>query len=205
MTDPLFSLCEEILLSEIGVIPQSSTCSLHGRESWQRLSEESGVPNGCLGVYFPRNLSANVLEESEYLPINILHEYFGHGLFCEHSEIGKKLVLLEKELEGIEHKIRASDSEGSPHIIVRSGKPFFEEYTKKRAETISFMQQTYKFYEGFALWMEHYLAGAIGKSKMFDEKLGQFITPYQKGLFLDQLAFSEQHSNGSLFDMMGFY
>jgi hypothetical protein len=204
MTDFLISRCNEILLSEIGIAPEKSVYRLHDNDSWKRLSEDSGMPDGCLGVYFPRDLSANVREDSEYLPINMMHEYFGHGLFCEYSEPGKKLVRLEKELEGIEYNIRVSSEDSSPHIQVSRDNPFFEEYLRKRDETFSVMLRTYPLYEGFALWMEHYLAQAIASAEMFDEKLERFITPYQKGLFTTQLAFCEKHGKNALLDRIGF-
>jgi len=31
-------------------------------------------------------------------PLTLFHEYFGHGLFCERTQIGQRLVNLEKEL-----------------------------------------------------------------------------------------------------------
>ncbi|MBU2615933.1 MAG: hypothetical protein KKC19_02410, partial [Nanoarchaeota archaeon] len=47
------------------------------------------------GIYLPRNQTAVVQEDNT---LSLFHEYFGHGLYCEQSLTGIKLVDLEKSL-----------------------------------------------------------------------------------------------------------
>ena len=65
---------------------------MYDQKNWKRLIEQRCAPKEIEGLFIPGTLSAHVNLESEYLIPNIFHEYFGHGLFCENTLLGKTLI-----------------------------------------------------------------------------------------------------------------
>lgn len=57
-----------------------------------------GLNSNSSGIYLPRNQTAIIPSDLEITPLSLFHEYFGHGLYCEQSLAGRKLVDLEKRL-----------------------------------------------------------------------------------------------------------
>jgi len=45
----------------------------------------------------PKSLTARLRKDSEFLDVNLLHEYFGHGTYIEHSIPGMEIQRLEDE------------------------------------------------------------------------------------------------------------
>ena len=98
---------ERVLLQEFKVIPERSTYVLH--QDWDTFLAKTGTTVRPHGIYLPRMFSANLNVNSPYLLVNLLHEYFGHGLFCEYSFIGQRIVSNEERLMEIEKEILSLD------------------------------------------------------------------------------------------------
>ena len=81
----LVNASNEILKSEFKIIPKISKYKIHHSDSWIGFLRDTGAHPDSHGVYIPRSLSAHLKGYSEFLQVNLFHEFFGHGLFCEHA------------------------------------------------------------------------------------------------------------------------
>jgi hypothetical protein len=194
---------EEVLLSEFRIKPERSTYTAHS--DWNGFVNTTGSHPGSHGVYLPRDLSAHLQESSEYLHVNLLHEYFGHGLFCEHTIPGQRIVSLEQALAETEKEmLNISALQAVQRFQVDERNPYFERYKKQREETEQFFSQNIHNYEGFAMWLEHFLSNATNKEDLFDKKMDELVHPDYKKLFEQFLSFSEQNGNFALIAQLGF-
>lgn len=201
--EKLIREAEEIVFSEFGILPEKSTYDIHG--DWHDFAERTGSHPDSHGVYFPRDLSAHVKEGSEYLPVNLMHEYLGHGLYCEHSVPGRKIVALEKELEDIEKEILAV--EGLPkkiHFQISSENPYFDDYKAKKDELENHFIQNIQVYEGFAMWLENHLAEKTGYENMFAKKMDRLVHDDYGRLLQHFSDYSDADGNLRLLEAVGF-
>ncbi len=81
---------------EFGLSVEESRLKLYSAEDWPRFCRANGFDGRSDGIYVPRSHTAYAKAESEALIPTVFHEYFGHGLFCEHSSIGKRLAEIEE-------------------------------------------------------------------------------------------------------------
>jgi hypothetical protein len=75
---------------------RTSLCQI-SNVKWDEFARRRGLNPNSSGVYLPRSQTAAIKDESV---LGIFHEYFGHGLYCEQSLIGRRLVELEEYLPG---------------------------------------------------------------------------------------------------------
>lgn len=198
--DQLLSECSEILESEFGITPESSTYNLYSEEEWRDFLAKTNSDEESLGVYLPRSQSAHLKEDSEFLPVNLIHEYFGHGLFCEYSSIGRKIVALEQQLAETEKKMLGLEQfPENSHFTIDETNPYFEEYKNQREELAEFLGQNIQYYEGFAMWLEGYLAHSTGHGALFDRKMSEVVHPDYKRLFEQFKSFEEQYGRFTIF------
>ena len=196
---------EEILLSEFKIKPEESYYKVYQDDEWKFFLNKIGAKPDVHGVYLPRDLSANVGGSSKYFKINLLHEYFGHGLFCEHALPGQKIVSLEKNLARIESKMQSEDgSLNQNHFQVDETNPYFVSYRKQREELEKFFYSNLHNYEGFAMWLEHFLSKNTNHEEMFEQKMDRLVHPDYEELFEKFLSFSEQYGNFALIAQLGF-
>lgn len=194
---------EEVLLSEFRIKPERSNYTVHS--DWNGFVNGTGSHPDSHGVYLPRDLSAHLKESSEFLAVNLLHEYFGHGLFCEHAISGQRIVSLEKALEKTEKEmLNVSELPAHQKFQVDETNPFFEKYKSQREELQQFFSQNVHNYEGFAMWLEHFLSKATNKEVLFEQKMDELVHPDYKKLFEKFFSFSEQNGNFALFAQLGF-
>lgn len=188
----LLQECSEILVSDFKIQPIASTYSIYPKEMWNTFLQQTGSSNGCQGVYFPLSQSAHLLEDTELLPVNFFHEYFGHGLFCEYAMAGQEIVRREQMYA---------------HVPSPQAKQDLEQ----------FAQHNYLLYEGFAMWMESYLARTAKHASLFEKKLeglvhadnrrilDQFLTYEQRfGLFalMAHAGFPKEYNASTLKDLL---
>ena len=95
--DSLLQDASAFIEEEFGLGVDESGLKLYSAENWSRFCEVNDFDAESEGIYVPKSLTAYAKVDSEELVSNIFHEYFGHGLFCEYSSIGKKLVEIEQE------------------------------------------------------------------------------------------------------------
>ncbi len=79
-----------------GVIPSKSKYYFYNKD-WSSFLKNNGLNVFSEGVFLPHNLSAHINFKSPFFISNFLHEYFGHGIFYEHSILGKKIVFYSKK------------------------------------------------------------------------------------------------------------
>ena len=77
-------------------------------DDWHRFCCINGFELKSTGLYVPKTYTAYVRNDTESLESDIFHEFFGHGLFCEKSLIGKELAERLKHYES-----RTKDEEES--------------------------------------------------------------------------------------------
>ncbi len=134
------------------------------------------------GLYVPKSQIAYVNSESLFLVAKIFHELFGHGLFCEHSSIGKNLISIIEQ-NGNEKK-----------FLYGSVKP---------EQTFGICTKNIGNYEGFATWLEFLLCRETGNEEIGKEKKEKLPKEYAKLLeyFLDT---EEKISRFGLLAQLGF-
>ena len=79
----------------LGYKPEQTSLEKISESQWNEFSKTRGLNPNSSGVYLPRNQKSIIREEN---PLSLFHEYFGHGLYCEQSLTGRRLVELEKKL-----------------------------------------------------------------------------------------------------------
>lgn len=129
----------EILEDKFNIIPVESKLFLH--ENIDDFLKNLRSKN-AKSVFLPSTLSAHA-------PNNqldcIVHEYFGHGTFCEHSKYGKMLVENERK---------------------------FQTMSKKELGEALFLQdQLYTYFEGHALWTEDFLLRSLDQEEILNKRL----------------------------------
>lgn len=90
--DSLLQDASSFIQSEFNLKLQKSRLKPYSLDSWQAFCQANGFDVNSEGLYVPASYSAYVKTDSPVLVSNIFHELYGHGLFVEHSSIGKKLI-----------------------------------------------------------------------------------------------------------------
>jgi hypothetical protein len=141
-------------MEEYQIMPIVSKQVYYSFVEWVKYCKSRNENPYCLeGQYSTTNLTAHI-KKSEFVTLNYLHEYMGHGSFAEHSKTGKEFARYEQRLT--------------------LGENVREEYVKM-------FQSKYTLYEGFALWLEHKLALEIGLDNLV-EKRHRLIHPALRDL-----------------------
>lgn len=176
----LCSVCASIVGSELGFFHQKSRYRIYEALEWEEfLRKISSNQNKRLGVYLPRTLSAHLKKDTEFLLLTFIHEFFGHGIFCEHSKIGRRIVSYEAELAGIEKQIFGVDELVlDTHFELEPSNPYYAQYRLLREEFRRFCDEHHDTYEGFGYWMEQYLAQKLGQNALFQQKKIGTPIPY---------------------------
>ena len=133
---------------EFGLEISESQLKHYSKEQWKEFCNANGFEKKCDGVYIPKSLIAYVNESSKFIVSDSFHEYFGHGLFCEHSIIGQELVKSEQKGEDSYKYLFDINT------IITSG------LTRRNIDN----------YEGFATWMEALLCKETGNNKIWEMK-----------------------------------
>lgn len=131
------------------------------QNKWNYFCSDSNLNQNSSGIYFPRNQTAIVPKDNK---LSLFHEYFGHGLFCEQSLIGRNLIDLEKKLMDEERQ------------KFENKKFTLEDLKKFRHQNDTFRQlQEFKnknleLYEGFAIFSEFILSREFNLMSFFEDK-----------------------------------
>jgi hypothetical protein len=193
MLDRLISKNEKILEEKFRIKPELTSYKTYNNKDWLNFCNSRNSSNKAEGIFLPRTLSANVLKDSEYFETNFNHEYFGHGFFCEYSLTGKELVQKEKELESLEKKILNLDKlPKNKKISIDDTNPYFDIYASKKNELTAFVNNNLYLYEGFAIWMEYFLAKQNSDLEIFNKKFDN-LDIYLKKSFENMKTFEENY------------
>ncbi|MEA3514105.1 MAG: nucleotidyltransferase domain-containing protein [Nanoarchaeota archaeon] len=144
--------------SEFNLQLNKSELKQYSPENWQKFCQTNGFDAKSEGLYVPQSYSAYVNINSPALISNRFHEYFGHGLFCEHSHIGKKLV-----------EIVQNDGNGDK---------FLNDEINPQVQSLGLCKQNIANYEGFALWLEALLCRETGNSNVWRLKKDRLPDDY---------------------------
>ncbi|MFH1210778.1 MAG: hypothetical protein V1645_02565 [archaeon] len=162
--DSIINEASNFISYEFNLKTEKSQCKIYSEEEWLEFYHinKDTLPNlkkEHPGVYVPQSYKAYLCENSTTLTTNLFHEFFGHGLFCEHSRIGKDLVgILQKSQDPNEFLY----GEVNPNI-----------------QPLGLTKHNVWNYEGFAMWLEEMLCKGTGNYGTWEEKRRNFLQHYQ--------------------------
>lgn len=144
-------------VKDLNIEPIQSKYKLYTLDDWISFRQKRGnEDNNLMSTFHPRTLTAHVLQDNPFYMLNLFHEYFGHGSFCEHSKIGQRFVKYESQLSQLENEI-FDGQEITERVTLTKEHKLFTPYVALRKESQEYMIQRYGIYEGFAFWFEMYL------------------------------------------------
>src|SRR5687767_6575571 len=91
-TDERIRHASTFVFHEFNLRIQQSQIRLYSPTQWETFCRVNRFNAAAEGLYVPSSHKAYVRTRTPLLHSNIFHEYFGHGLFCEHSVIGKEIT-----------------------------------------------------------------------------------------------------------------
>jgi len=148
--DSILLDASSFVISEFGFDIEQSKLNPYSPENWQEFCQVNNFNLNSSGIYVPASYSAYVRTDSLFLTSNIFHEFYGHGLFVEHSQIGKRLT----------------------EIIQNNGdeKSFIFDEINPQEQTFGIAKHNIHNYEGFAVWLEALLCNETGNSNVWSAK-----------------------------------
>ena len=176
----------------LGYKPEKTSLQQIPEKQWNEFTLKLGLNSDSSGIYFPRNQTAAIRDEN---PLSLFHEYFGHGLYCEKSLEGKKLVDLEKKLlkeekEFFSKKFNLKDLQK------------FRERNQTFQELESFKQVNFGRYELFAIWTEYLLSEEFNLRSAFEIRYDS-LSIKERELVDSVINFSEKYGNLASFYVQG--
>jgi len=87
---------ERALDEKVGHRPIDSVIKMYSTPKWKEMLQKNNMTSEVEGLFSPKYLMAHVHNQSRWKPLTLIHEYYGHGTFFEHSNIGKKLVQVDR-------------------------------------------------------------------------------------------------------------
>lgn len=194
--DSLLFDASSFINSEFNLQLRKSQLKPYSSENWQEFCQIDGFDVNSEGLYVPASYSAYVRTDSPVLISNVFHEFFGHGLFVEHSQIGKRLVDI----------IHDSKDENS----------FLYDEVNSQEQPFGLARHNIHNYEGFAVWLEAMLCKETDNSKVWQLKrdrlpdnfvsLFEYFEDAEQRLsrfgFMSQLGFPKFYSDGKVLDVV---
>src|SRR3989338_1196682 len=138
---------EQYIQREFHCIPERSQIKVYSEQDWKEFCRKNHFDGEGGAVYVPKIHTAYLHAGSPYFIPNFFHEYFGHGIFYEHSILGRELEAVldsEKAYEYL-HRIREKNSLG-------------------------FAASNLDNFEGFALWLEAKLCREVQEERTWEQK-----------------------------------
>ncbi len=169
----------------LGYKPEQTSLELVPEFRWGEFIELRGLNSDSFGIYLPRNQTAVIRDEN---PLSLFHEYFGHGLYCEQSIAGRKLVELEKGL--LEEERREFEGKSFTLEDIRR----FREGSGRFQRLNEFRKDNLMKYELFAIWTEYLLSRENGLMDEFERKY-DFLSEEEKEVVDSVINFSEQYGD----------
>ncbi len=177
----------------LGYKPEQTSLKSISENQWNEFAQIRGLNPNSSGIYLPRNQTAVIQEQN---PLSLFHEYFGHGLYCEQSSTGRKLVDLEKKLLE-EEKEEFCKGKFNLEDVQK-----FRERSKTFQELNKFRKQNLLQYETFAIWTEYLLSEEQRLNDLFGRKYASF-SGQEKEAVDSAINFSEQYGNLATFYASG--
>lgn len=177
----------------LGYFPEQTSLQQIPELEWNAFTTQRGLNPNSSGIYLPRNQTAVIQAQN---PLSLFHEYFGHGLYCEQSLSGRKLVDLEKKLLE-EEKQEFSSGRFTLEDVQR-----FRQQNQNFQELDEFRKQNLLQYETFAIWTEYLLSEEHNLRDLFGIKY-DFLQGQEKEAVDSAINFSEQYGNLATFYASG--
>ena len=177
----------------LGYKPEKTSLQSISNYEWSNFTRTKGLNPNSSGIYLPRNQTALIQQEN---PLSLFHEYFGHGLYCEQSLSGRKLVDLEKRLLG-EEKEEFFKGKFTLEDIQK-----FRQNNQTFQELDKFRKQNLEQYETFAIWTECLLSGEHKLKDEFGRKYDS-LKGEEKEAVDSAINFSEHYGNLATFYASG--
>jgi predicted nucleotidyltransferase len=187
----ILSNASTFVKKEFGIELDKTRLTQYDALNWIEFCNANSFDASSEGLYVPSAYAAYVNSDSSVLVSNVFHEYFGHGLFCEHSKIGKDLVARTQKNEDVSSLLHGRVDEQQLFGLAR---------------------QNIWNYEGFAVWLEHLLCKETGNSSIWQKRaaslppnqiavLEHFIDAEHKMTrfgFMSQLGFPKFYTNDAV-------
>jgi hypothetical protein len=128
-------------------VNETSLTSIPDTE-WGQYTQARGLNPNSEGVYLPRSQEAIMKADN---PLSLFHEYFGHGLYFEHTGAGNGIIQLEQELlseEANEFEGRRFTSEDLE--LFRKSSATYDKLIREKDNSL-------ENFELFAVWTEKLL------------------------------------------------
>ncbi len=162
--EPIINEASNFISCEFNLKVEKSQYRIYSEEEWLEFCHINkdtlfNLKKEHPGLYVPQSYKAYLREDSPTLITNLFHELFGHGLFCEHSKIGKGLV----------------------DILQRNQDPsqFLYEETNSHIQPLGLTKHNIYNYEGFAMWLEEVLCKETGNNAIWEAKRTTALQHYQ--------------------------
>jgi hypothetical protein len=165
----------------LGYSVKETELIIKSQKEWTSFCNQHNLNENSSGIYMPRNQTAIISSDS---PLSLFHEYFGHGLFCEESLEGRKLVKLEKTLLEEEKQ----EFQGKQFTLKELEK--FRKGNKTFQSLQELNEKNLVLYEGFALWTEYFLSKGFDFSSLFEKRYASLNKDTRK--YIDGLIFFNQ-------------
>lgn len=177
----------DFVKSEFGLDLSKSVLKYYSTSDWDNFCDLNGFDKTASGLYVPKSYTAYV-KPSSFIESNVFHEFYGHGLFCEYSILGKEVVKSE-----------------SKDFLYSKTNPYF-----------GLTNMNILDYEGFAMWMESILCKETDNEKIWNKKrdimsndnvkLLEYFQSCEDKLsrygFMAQMGFPKQHDVEKIVDVI---
>ncbi len=148
----------------LGYKPEQTQLEQIPENEWNKFVIQRGLNLGSSGIYLPRNQTAFIQEGNL---LSLFHEYFGHGLYCEQSLQGRKLVDLERRL------LKEEKEFFNENKFIKEDLDNFRKENETFKYLINFKENNLGIYEGFAIFTEYFLSKNFSLENLFEEKYGK--------------------------------
>lgn len=183
---------EEFLMSKFRIIPEKSTLTIYKPKEWKEFIRNHGLRTEARGLYLAGSYTAHI-PYGPVFPTLLFHEYFGHGLYFEHTPTGQQVHSLESRLK--------LDRAREFYNAIRN-EPLKKHDTESELRALE--QQKYDEFEGFAMWMEGYLSENTGYLNLFCNLLDNHTNEHYKKLFNEFLGYHKRYGEHALMYSLGF-
>jgi len=116
--EDVLQIAGRVVESEFGALPKNTNLVILNPNDWDKLKRRRNAESAN-GIFLPLTQTAFIRESGDIDTIlpELIHEYFGHGLYCEQALPGKRLVEFEKQLKGLERAL-CLDMSGDARICI---------------------------------------------------------------------------------------
>ena len=177
----------------LGYQPKQTKLQILNQDQWREFIQTRSLNQNSNGIYLPRNQTAIIQGEN---PLSLFHEYFGHGLYCEQSLQGRRLVNLEKRL------LEEEKQEFQKRQFNLKDLKRFRQTNQTFQELEELKEKNLAQYELFAIWTEYLLSEEHNLREEFGRKYDS-LSGQEKEAVDSVIGFSEQYENLATFYAQG--